>query len=149
MPDGKGIYQQSNAVHKCTVRSNSILVVVVCLLVLAGFMNIGFGKNNPYVWIEDMTTCPKAVKNRYPQLNPDAVAVFKKVTDADKAIPKTLPQTEIIKLYQQSAEQGYWLAMHNLAISYYQGDVVEDNPEKALYSEILMSWILCISHFQN
>jgi hypothetical protein len=48
-----------------------------------------------YTWIEAMTTCPRADKNRYPQLNPDAVALFKKATEADKDIPKTLPQDEI------------------------------------------------------
>ncbi|MFZ4699110.1 MAG: tetratricopeptide repeat protein, partial [Candidatus Methylumidiphilus sp.] len=96
-------------------------------------MNIGFRKNNPYVWIEDMTTCPRVDKNHYPQLNPDAVALFKKATEADKAIPKTLPQEEIVKLYQQAAQLGHWQAMHNLAISYYQGDGIEEDEEKALY----------------
>ncbi|MCX7113329.1 MAG: tetratricopeptide repeat protein [Proteobacteria bacterium] len=133
MPDGKGIYQQSNAVHKLTVRNNRILVVAVCLLVLTGFMNIGFGKNNPYVWIEDMTTCPKAEPNIYPAADPEALALFKKAADADRAIPKTTPQQEIVKLYQKSAALGYWLAMHNLAMSYYQGDGIEEDEEKALY----------------
>jgi len=75
MPDGKGIYQQSNAVHKLTVRNNRILVVAVCLLVLTGFMNIGFRKNNPYVWIEDVTTCPKPDLSQHPKPDREAARV--------------------------------------------------------------------------
>ncbi|MFZ4699109.1 MAG: tetratricopeptide repeat protein [Candidatus Methylumidiphilus sp.] len=133
MSGSKGIYQQSNAVHKCTVRSNRILVVAVCLLVLTGFMNIGFGKNNPYVWIEDMTTCPKAEPNIYPAADPEAVALFDQAAKDDKAIPKFTSQENIVKRYQQAADKGYWLAMHNLAMSYYQGDGIEEDEEKALY----------------
>jgi len=82
-----------------------------------------------YHWVENLTTCPKPDPNRYPKQNPNAVALFNKTVEADK----TLPQEEIVKLYQQAAKLGHWQAMHNLAISYYEGDGIEEDEEKALY----------------
>ena len=70
-----------------------------------------------------------ASSNCCPKQNPNAVALFNKTVEADK----TLPQEEIVKLYQQAAKLGHWQAMHNLAISYYEGDGIEEDEEKALY----------------
>ena len=56
-----------------------------------------------YHWIESLTTCPKADSSRYPKPNTDALALFKKAAEADNANPKTMPQEEIVKLYQKSA----------------------------------------------
>ncbi len=86
-----------------------------------------------YDWIQNMTICPKAEKSHYPKPNPDALAFYNKAAEADKSIPKNMPQEEIVKLYQQAANKGYWLAMHNLAMSYYQGAGIEASEEKALF----------------
>lgn len=80
-----------------------------------------------------MTTCPKANPNLYPSADPEAVALFDEAAKDDKAIPKFTPQEDIVKRYQQAADKGYWLAMHNLAMSYYLGDGIAEDHAKALY----------------
>jgi len=80
-----------------------------------------------------MTTCPKIDPNHYPKTSLEAQAIFKKALDANNARPKTLPQEEIVKLYQKAAKLGDYLAMHNLAFSYYIGDGVEEDEQQALY----------------
>jgi len=86
-----------------------------------------------YHWIETMSSCPKPDKNRYPKLDKEAVALYKQAIEARNARPQTLKPEQILALIQQAAAKGYWPAMHNLAVSYYEGYGVEESPEKALY----------------
>ncbi len=86
-----------------------------------------------YDWIETLQTCPKAEPKRYPAADPEAVALFDQAAKDDKAIPKLTPQEDIVKRYQQAADKGYWLAMHNLAMSYYLGDGIAEDHALALY----------------
>jgi TPR repeat protein len=109
------------------------VITALCLTMFISCDSSLSNEKDMYTWIENMTTCPKADVKRYPKLNPDAVAMFKKAAEAVRAIPITTPQQEIVKLYQKSAALGYWFVMHNLAMSYYQGDGIEEDEEKALY----------------
>lgn len=110
-----------------------IILTLFCTIALGAYLLKSKNENVMYNWIETLSTCPKADKSHYQKSNPDALALFKKAAKADSTNPKTMPQEEIVKLYQKSANLGYWLAMHNLAMSYYQGDGIEENPKKALY----------------
>jgi len=115
------------------MRSNRLSILILCLFLLTACMNTQSCAATRYHWIETMITCPKADKNHYPKLNANVIALFNKTVEADKAIPKTMPQEQIVKLYQQAANLGHWLAMHNLAVSYYQGNGIEESEEQALY----------------
>ena len=115
------------------MRSNRLSILILCLFLLTACMNTQSCAATRYHWIETMITCPKADKNHYPKLNANVIALFNKTVEADKAIPKTMPQEQIVKLYQQAANLGHWLAMHNLAVSYYQGNGIEESEEQALH----------------
>ncbi len=112
----------------------------MCLVLMICNSDAGANDNNRnikaismYNWIGNMTTCPKIDPNHYPKPSLEAQAIFKKALDADNARPKTLSQEEIVTLYQQAAKLGDYLAMHNLAFSYYIGDGVEEDEQQALY----------------
>ncbi len=72
MLESKGLNEKRCPIPWADGRYYRLLMIVVCMMVLTGFMNISFRGNNLYAWIEDMTTCPRADKNHYSQLNPDA-----------------------------------------------------------------------------
>ena len=110
-----------------------ILITLFCIFLLGYYLLKTKNEKIMYHWIESLTTCPKADSSRYPKPNTDALALFNKAAKADSARPKTTPQEEIVKLYQQAANMGYWLAIHNLAMSYYLGDGIEEDGKKALY----------------
>jgi len=80
-----------------------------------------------------MSNCPTPDPNRYPKPDRVAVSLYQQAIEARNARPQTLKPEQILALIQQAATKGYWPAMHNLAVSYYEGYGVEENPEKALY----------------
>jgi len=80
-----------------------------------------------------MNTCPKPDQNRYPKPDAQAMALYKQAIEARNSKPQTMKQEQIVALIQQAAAKGYWPAMHNLAVSYYEGYGFEENHEKALY----------------
>ena len=88
-----------------------------------------------FEWIKSLTpaSCPKLDKSRYPKIDPEADALFQKAYKADDVAPRVISQEEVVKLYQQAAEKGHWVAMNNLAVSYYQGYGIKQDEKKALY----------------
>ena len=80
-----------------------ILITLFCIFLLGYYLLKTKNEKIMYHWIESLTTCPKADSSRYPKPNTDALALFKKAAEADNANPKTMPQEEIVKLYQKSA----------------------------------------------
>jgi len=120
----------------CLMNLNLVKKIICLLLglcVLTGCEPTQSKEQTMYHWIETLQTCSKADPKLYPAVDPEAVALFDQAAKDDKAIPKFTPQEDIVKRYQQAADKGYWLAMHNLAMSYYQGDGIEEDEEKALY----------------
>ncbi len=89
-----------------------------------------------FEWIETMQQCPRLDEideSRYPQLDPAAEALFQKAYAADDVVPRAISQQEVVKLYNQAARMGHWVAMNNLAVSYYRGYGIEEDDSKALY----------------
>ena len=123
-------------INKTMVRlnfCNRFSIIVICLFLLTACINTHSGEATMYRWIETMTSCPTPDKNRYPNPDKEAVALYKQAIEARNARPQTLKPEQILALIQQAATKGYWPAMHNLAVSYYEGYGVEESPEKALY----------------
>lgn len=115
------------------ISSNCFSVIVFSLFVLSGCMNSHSGEIAMYQWIETMQSCPKPAQNHYPKPDKEALSLYSQAIEARKARPQTLKPEQMIALIQQSAAKGYWPAMHNLAVSYYEGFGIEENQEKALY----------------
>lgn len=84
-------------------------------------------------WIDQLVSCPMYDKSRYPIISPQAEELYNKAVKADSEMPKTIKQEKIVELYQQAAEQGHWAAMHDLAVSYYDGNGINKDATKAKY----------------
>ncbi len=69
---------------------------------------------------------------RYPKAEPEAIALYDKALALSRGEPP-IDQVNITALYEQAAERGYWAAMHNTAIRYYQGNGVMEDEQRALY----------------
>ena len=79
--------------------------------------------------LADLKDCPVLDPSIYPKPDPTAVAIYNQAVDQrDKITEK-----ERAVQYQKAAEKGYWPAMYNLGVLYYQGEGVPESPEKALY----------------
>lgn len=84
-------------------------------------------------WIDELQECPKPDQNRYPKISAEAEALYQHAYAADTAIPRRMSPEAIANLYLQAAKKGHPGAMHNLAVSYYEGDGVPQDPAKARY----------------
>lgn len=84
-------------------------------------------------WIDELQVCPKPDPSRYPKISAEADALYQQAHEADVEIPRRMQPEAIVQLYQQAADKGHLGAMYNLAVSYYEGDGVPQDPTKARY----------------
>ena len=87
-----------------------------------------------------MNTCPKIADYTYPPLDPEADKIFKKARALQKQVEpyKDGHHQEIVALYTQAANKGYYKAMNNLGILYEVGAFI---PTSTKFQIVIFTFI--------